>query len=171
MPRKSLDNLGYTERTCKKCDETKHITEFEMNGKYRRHECVSCIRERNSKVVRDKEKTAERNRKYALKARFGITLEQYTEMLEEQNHCCAVCLRHKSEFKTNLAVDHNHETREIRGLLCTHCNHVIIGRNKNDELLRRAGDYLDKGTGLFVPDDVKPRRRYRRHKKKKTIEK
>lgn len=166
----SDDNLEYSERTCKKCEETKHISDFEMNGKYRRHECTSCVRSRNNKAPRDKLQTAERQRRYALKARFGITPEQYDEMLEKQDHCCAVCRRHKSQFKLRLAVDHNHETREIRGLLCTHCNHVIIGRNKNGELLRRAGDYLDEGTGLFVPEDVKPRRRYKRHKKKKTID-
>lgn len=89
---------------------------------------------------------------------YGITEDQYNELLEKQNHCCNVCLRHESEFKTRLAVDHRHDKEgEIRGLLCTHCNRRVVGRHKDGDLLRRAADHLDTHTGWFVPK--KPRKK------------
>ena len=60
-----------------------------------------------------------------LKSKYGITLEQYNNMLENQNHYCAMCGRHESEFKRKLAVDEDHTTWKIRGLLCINCNRGI----------------------------------------------
>ena len=107
---------------------------------------------------------ADRKRDSHYRRTYGITLEQYNQMLENQGHKCWVCQRHQSEFKQRLHVDHNHATREVRGLLCNHCNRNVIGRHKDPELLRRAGDYLERAkTGWFVP--VKKRKRHRRKKK------
>lgn len=51
---------------------------------------------------------------------FGLTAEDYDTMLENQGGVCAIC---QSPPKNNrLAVDHDHNTGEIRGLLCTRCN-------------------------------------------------
>lgn len=105
-------------------------------------------------------------RAYSLMRKYGITIEQYDELLEKQNHCCAVCEKYETEFKTRLAVDHNHKTGEIRGLLCNHCNHRVVGRWTDGTLLRRAADYLGQGTGLFVPE--KKRTTKKRRKKKET---
>ena len=75
-----------------------------------------------------------------LKRRYGITLEQYEAMLESQNGKCAIC---KGDCLTgrNLAVDHDHETGKVRGLLCSKCNQGL-GQLNNIELLQRAIDYL-----------------------------
>lgn len=54
--------------------------------------------------------------------RYGITPEQYNAMLLAQNSCCAICGRHQSQFKRRLAIDHDHVTQELRGLLCHGCN-------------------------------------------------
>ena len=80
-------------------------------------------------------------------------------MLDKQDHCCAICDKHKSEFNQNLAVDHNHVTGEIRGLLCTYCNHRVIGRHRDGNLLRKMADYVDQGTGWFVPKQKRPIKR------------
>lgn len=90
---------------------------------------------------------------------YGITLDQYNELLFKQNDRCAICERHKEEFKTNLAVDHNHVTGEIRGLLCSYCNHRVIGRHRDGELLRKMSYYVDQGTGWFVPKRRRPIKR------------
>lgn len=83
---------------------------------------------------------------------YGITLEQYNELLKKQGYRCWICRRHESEFKTKLAVDHNHRTKEVRGLLCTHCNRSVVGRHHDPELLRKAADYLEQAkTGWFAP--------------------
>lgn len=86
-----------------------------------------------------------------LKRTFGITEEQYYDMLRAQDNRCAICDRDASEFRTNLAVDHDHVTLEIRGLLCSSCNYRLVGRHRDSDLLRKVADYLDRHTGLFVP--------------------
>ncbi|MBU2051427.1 MAG: endonuclease VII domain-containing protein [Gammaproteobacteria bacterium] len=69
---------------------------------------------------------AEKNRRNTVLKRGGITLEEYNQMFAKQNGCCAICGKHQSELKNRLAIDHNHETGEIRGLLCTSCN-ITLG--------------------------------------------
>lgn len=73
--------------------------------------------------VKDNPKKYKRIRKnYLLKKTFGITLEEYNQMLEKQNYSCAICGIHQNECDRKLAVDHDHETGEVRGLLCINCN-------------------------------------------------
>lgn len=43
--------------------------------------------------------------------------------------CCAICKKPESHFKNRLAVDHNHRTGKVRGLLCYRCNKFLVGRN------------------------------------------
>jgi len=54
--------------------------------------------------------------------KYGLTPKDYDVMYEKQKGCCDICRRHQSEFKNRLAVDHDHETGKIRGLLCMVCN-------------------------------------------------
>src|SRR5689334_6819967 len=54
-----------------------------------------------------------------LKGTYGITLEEYQAMLEEQEHVCAIC---GGTDTKRLSVDHCHITEKIRGLLCRKCN-------------------------------------------------
>jgi hypothetical protein len=97
---------------------------------------------------------------------YGISLFQYESLLKKQGDSCAVCLKPKDTFKTNLAVDHNHVTGEIRGLLCNYCNRRLIGRHRDSSLLLRMADYVAQGTGLFVPAKKKKKRKRRvRHRK------
>lgn len=60
----------------------------------------------------------ERRRRMGRKSRLYLTLEQYDSMLSAQKGCCAVC----GVASAALAVDHSHETGEIRALLCRNCN-------------------------------------------------
>lgn len=83
-----------------------------------------------------------------LKRKFNITAEEYRQMLDAQNGVCAIC--EKPETSTyagtirNLAVDHDHATGKIRGLLCAHCNHTLGKMGDSAALLRRAADYLER---------------------------
>lgn len=54
-----------------------------------------------------------------LTGKFGITLSDYQEMLSSQNGACAICLKLPTR---SLAVDHDHTSGEVRGLLCANCN-------------------------------------------------
>lgn len=98
---------------------------------------------------------------------YGITEEQYQHLLFRQNGVCAGCERPPEVFKTRLAVDHDHVSGEVRGLLCTHCNHRVLGRHRDSGLLRRLADYLDRGTGWFVPEKPKRVRTRKRAPRKK----
>lgn len=75
---------------------------------------------------------------------YGITRDDYDRMLAEQDGRCAIC--QNKPRKRRLAVDHDHATGEVRGLLCTRCNQKLLGSaNENPAILRRAADYLDAG--------------------------
>jgi len=78
---------------------------------------------------------------------YNITLDEYHDMLEKQNSVCAIC--GKPEFvkdnngKTrSLAVDHDHATGEVRGLLCTNCNKALGHIQDSPTLLQSALAYL-----------------------------
>jgi hypothetical protein len=60
-----------------------------------------------------------------------------------QDHCCAICKRPESIFKKRLAVDHNHKTGRIRGLLCYYCNKFLVGRH-TIESIKKISDYLNQ---------------------------
>ena len=79
-----------------------------------------------------------------LKREYGITSGQYDEMMTKQDGKCAICQRHKNEFKNRLAVDHSHITGEVRALLCYKCNSLIGLANDSPERLLAAIQYLAK---------------------------
>lgn len=71
---------------------------------------------------------------------FGITAEEYEAILAFQGGACAICQRATGKSK-RLAVDHDHETGEVRGCLCSTCNWIVIGRY-TPAALARAITYL-----------------------------
>ncbi len=66
-----------------------------------------------------------------LRKSYRISLEDYEAMLSSQNNVCAICKTHrdfmdkKKGIKRSLAVDHDHKTGKVRGLLCHRCNTAI----------------------------------------------
>jgi len=64
-------------------------------------------------------------RKARLKYMYGLTLDEYNERLIEQDHACAICRTHVSQLTKPLFVDHDHNTDDIRGLLCFGCNTTL----------------------------------------------
>jgi len=81
---------------------------------------------------------------YELRKNYGITIDDYNKMFEEQNGCCKLCGRHQSEQKFRLCVDHNHETGRVRGLLCTRCN---VGLGYYERFSLKIITYLGKYYG------------------------
>ncbi len=113
-------------------------------------------------VIEEKTKQ-EKTRWYNIRYRFGISETEYNELLEEQNHSCGICHRHEDEFAKRLAVDHDHQTGEIRGLLCTHCNQRFLGRHRNAQLFRNAAEYLERERkGWKVPSRKRIKKRSKR---------
>ena len=81
-------------------------------------------------------------RESILRDKYGITLAHYDEMLERQENTCAICGLTPEENGKRLCVDHNHETGEVRGLLCDDCNRGIGTFRDNPVSLARAAEYL-----------------------------
>ena len=83
-----------------------------------------------------------------MKNRYGVTLEQYDQIFENQNGVCAICGEPETAvFKrgcgtVRLSVDHDHETGKVRSLLCNRCN-LLLGRVEgNQELIVKMQEYL-----------------------------
>lgn len=89
-----------------------------------------------------------------IKRKYGLTREDYEEKLKSQNYVCAICKQPEIAYdgRTNtirrLAVDHNHKTGAIRGLLCWRCNGTIGQINENLELVKSIEEYLIKHNGF-----------------------
>lgn len=99
-------------------------------------------RKNNPDKVRLQAKASEASRhNSAYKKNFGITLEQYNEMFLAQNGQCLICSRHQTKFKQRLAVDHNHKTGQVRGLLCHKCN-FNLGIIEDSLFVVQAHNYL-----------------------------
>lgn len=78
-----------------------------------------------------------------LKKKFGMTIQQFEEMVMAQDGTCAIC-KQPCRIRSRLSVDHDHETGKIRGLLCSSCNSAIGLFLENPVALRRAAEYLEK---------------------------
>lgn len=107
----------------------------------------------------------QRKREYMLEYTYGITNAQYEKLLAEQDFRCAVCKRPETDFGRKLAVDHDHKTSEIFGLLCQVCNHTLIGRYRDPAIFLAASKYLEEGTGWFVPK--RKNKKFRKRKKRR----
>lgn len=95
---------------------------------------------------RNKEKSLHTNWVNRLQRDFGISEDDYLDMLESQNGVCAICLlpertKRQGTLK-RLCVDHDHSTGEVRGLLCQRCNLAIGYLEDSPERLQRAVEYL-----------------------------
>lgn len=88
--------------------------------------------------IRDKAQREQSWRKNGI----SLSAEEYNNRFNKQKGCCAICGRHQSEFKRRLAVDHNHLTGGIRGLLCARCNYIVGAIESNGEIIPIAKKYL-----------------------------
>jgi len=85
------------------------------------------------------------NRHYNLKFKFGIDQTEYEKLLAEQGGVCGICGQSQSGSTRAkfLAVDHDHTTGKIRGLLCAQLNKGIGCLKDSPEVLRQALKYLE----------------------------
>jgi hypothetical protein len=109
--------------------------------------CISCY----NKQYDAPERTPEERRASRIKHRYGITADQYFEMVNARNNLCDVCRQPPSQENTRahwggkLCIDHCHKTGKVRGLLCNNCN-LAVGYGKTPENLNRAAEYLQRNT-------------------------
>lgn len=71
---------------------------------------------------------------------YDLSIDQYEQMIDEQDNQCAICHVSFDEYQPH--VDHDHETGDVRALLCTKCNTGLGQFQDSPELLQNAIDYL-----------------------------
>jgi hypothetical protein len=139
MPYKDPDKRREAQRRYSqkhKEKERQRLKERQSNPAYKEYQ--KKYRERNrekAKATSQEWRDTEHGRNKMLLNKYGITLNQYNELLEKQLHACAICKEPESQTnwgKTKrLAVDHCHNTGRVRGLLCQRCN-TTLGRYEDD---------------------------------------
>ncbi len=175
---------GFNGRICTKCKEFKIFSEFHKckrasSGFRERCKCCTSIENKGWKkknALKCKEDNAkwylkntdkhkqkrdvywaskkDRMKDWRLQKTYKINISEYDALLNKQNMCCAICERHQTEFQRRLAVDHDHETGEIRGLLCHSCN-TGIGSLKDDyRMLDKASQYLKRSKIKLVGNSI-----------------
>lgn len=88
-------------------------------------------------------------------ATYGLVLGQYDLLKASQNGTCALCQRATGATK-KLAVDHDHKSGFVRGLLCSLCNNILGHARDNPEFFLRAAQYLKEPPAFKVIGMVKP---------------
>lgn len=132
---------------CKACNLAAKAARYRANPEPTRAR-VRKWQEENRQRVRERQKIyaasgrkGANSRRYHLKKKYGLTVEQYDEMLAAQGGGCAICGRPPTDG-ISLHVDHDHATGAIRGLTCFRCNNALGDFNDDPGLLDRAGSYL-----------------------------
>jgi len=129
-------------KTCRTCSEEKEVSEFAKNptGTYGvRGTCKAC-----------RTSNRERTRRHNIKNKYGITLEDFMIMYDNQEGCCSICNKEievyaiRSKLNSVANIDHCHVTGKVRSLLCNHCNTGLGKFLDNPALLIKAADYLYK---------------------------
>lgn len=135
-------------KVCSKCGETKPPSGFYPRAatvKDGLHpHCKDCAKASSKQWRLDNPARAKAaSRAGSLRRMYSLTPEQYESLLAAQQGRCATCLRFPGG--AFLAVDHDHATGLVRGLLCTVCNHRLLARHRGEPgawLFDRAARYL-----------------------------
>lgn len=141
-----------TTKLCPKCRLDKPKQEFgrRKSGSLKSY-CLPCDRiysaDRQRRYYASnphlKEKSNKSSRESKLMSEYGITHNHYVEMLSRQQGLCAICRTSEpGGGRKYFAVDHDHATGAVRGLLCNNCNRGIGLLGDSAERIRNAFNYL-----------------------------
>lgn len=139
-------------KKCRRCNKIKSLDKFYKDKKSKSGLCTYCklcmkkyVQSGSGLISKKKGSKKYRNSKKGRESYyqriFNITLKQYDEMFERQKGVCEMCGR-INKYGHRLCVDHNHETGEIRTLLCHHCNTLVGWIENNPGLCKKVMDYI-----------------------------
>ena len=139
-------------KICSRCKITKPICDFTKNKSNPdglNYYCTGC---KSELYYEYKKKYPERIKQYisrAHKMQIGLTEKQYDELYQKQKGGCAICGLEETDKNQHgvkrLAIDHDHNTTMVRGLLCAKCNRalgLLDVDNRGALILQRAIEYL-----------------------------
>jgi hypothetical protein len=132
---------------CKSCKNNRqkiyHIENKTYISEKQRERYSKPENKQKKKERQEKPENKIRKKELHLKRLYGLSLKEHNEMLVRQNYKCKICkINEKDVGIKGLVVDHNHKTKQIRGLLCGPCN-TAIGLLKEDiDIILRVLNYL-----------------------------
>jgi hypothetical protein len=147
-------------KQCRTCGCEKHQDDFHFKKKKGTYEseCKACANDRSRRYREaNRDKISEQRKQYreenkedhlhkkwvrSLRSQYGITESEYLDILSSQNGACAICGTSESNSTKRFAVDHNHDTGEVRGVLCSSCNLGLGNLGDSPERLLSAFRYL-----------------------------
>ena len=142
-------------KVCTKCHELKILDSFPKRSggvtkQLYKSWCKDCHYSHNKEWRQDNQELIRQYRakdKWTLQkrcARHGITPEEFWSIYEEQDGSCPVC--DKAIEAEDSAIDHNHKTGEVRGILCKSCNRALGLLGDSPDTMFRGFTYLqDRG--------------------------
>ena len=132
---------------CRKCESKWHSENYKKNGKIK--ERIVAWRKANPEWQKNYQK--EYNKRFPMKIRekrlkytFGIGLEEYNKMFDQQGGRCAICSTHQMELNHTLCIDHNHKTGKVRELLCMKCNQALGSIKEDIKSAKALVEYIRK---------------------------
>lgn len=159
-------------KRCSKCGETKPVADFftKSKGGEPRSSCKACAaiyehshgdlpsvkrrrRIRSRWLRRHDPDVRQRCFESNLRSQYGLTFEQYETMWRGQNGLCCICggpilcgkaPSKKLAHRSHAVVDHDHQSRKVRGLLCWQCNAGLGNMQESPDRLRKAAAYLEQ---------------------------
>jgi hypothetical protein len=152
-----MTQKGKRQTHCKRGHEFTQDNIYVSKGE--KHHCRQCRKERHlanpivydaatydakrAKGYREKfhHKNFDANRKYWLRKSYGLTLEEFQSMWDQQNGKCAICGK-DLVFGKETHVDHDHDSDVVRDLLCNFCNLGLGQFKDNPDILEKAASYL-----------------------------
>ena len=144
------------EKPCGTCASVKPISEFSPSKSHksginnRCKKCMAAYKADWQKQARAKDEYKERDKedRYDLKRKYGLTIPQYDALVAAQGGACAICRQAEDKVYRGrvmrLQVDHCHTTGKVRGLLCRACNSGMGLMRDDAARLRTAAEYLEK---------------------------
>lgn len=124
---------------CIRCLKSKRRHQFYKRSDNCKHSTVCKQCHRDYQTQRRRELPDYQRARYL--KRYGLSLEQYKQMVKDQNGQCAMC---SATQKRALSVDHHHASGKVRQLLCGSCNALLGLAKERKEILLAAIYYLDK---------------------------
>lgn len=135
-------------KRCPRCSTVKSLDDFgvrQNRGGQPEAYCLTC--------------TEEYKRERAYQVKYGITPGQYRALEVAQGGVCAICgkppkaprgRKGQRRGPVRLAVDHDHKSGKVRGLLCSSCNYRLLGVTDRLDIFRAAVAYLQDPPAHWV---------------------
>ena len=148
----SLDNLAM--KICSKCRTEQPLTEFHKSSSHKdglNAQCRTCFNAtRRKNLNRDVDRARAREwyhknkqkvREKQMFSKYGLTVEQYNSKLNQQSNQCKICEKIMDGLREP-AIDHCHNTGNVRDLLCANCNAALGLLQDDPKIMLKAAEYV-----------------------------